>query len=101
MVFQGEKEDQVCSEYIELFFQHLLTIPEVRGFELVEKFLEFSDRRDFLKHLNTLYGSAREQDIREMYHKEGTVGTAVTGTLMTFAKNAAAFAKQDLECLDE
>ena len=36
-----------------------------------------------------------------MYHQQGTANTCVNAELMTFVKNATAFARHDLECLDE
>ena len=91
----------MCTEYIDLFFAHLLKVPELKGFEVVEKFLELSNRKDFLKYLNTSYKLKKREDVKEMVHEAGRVRTEVTATLITFTKNAAAFAKTDRACLDE
>ncbi len=101
MVFDGENEEQVSSEYIELFFEHLLKIPEMKGFEPLERFLELSDRKDFLKYLNALYKLPKQQNLKEMIHESGVAQTGVSAELLTFTKNATAFARLDHECLDE
>lgn len=101
MLFEGEKEDQVCTEYIELFFKHLVKIPELKGFEVVEKFLELTDRKDFRKYLNEWYNSNKRMEIDEMIHQSGVVNVHVTADLMTFSKNASMFARQDRESLDK
>ena len=101
IIFQGENEDQVCTEYIELFFKHLVKIPELKGFEVVEKFLEFTDRKDFLKYLNEWYSSNKTMEISEMIHEDGVVNVHVTSELMTFFKNTNVFARQDREALDK
>ena len=79
----------------------MFKLPEVRGFEPLEKFLSFSDRRDFLVYLNSLYKLKKQEDLHEMYHQSGTADTSINATLVTFVKNSTAFAKLDLECLDE
>ncbi len=101
VIFEGENEEQVCSHYIELFFEHLIKIPELRGFEPVEKFLELSERQDFLKYLNALYKANRQTVIKELVHSGGAVCTDVVPELITFSKNAGTFARLDRESLDE
>ncbi len=78
-----------------------MEVPELRGFEPVEKFLELSERQDFLKYLNALYKSDRQEVVKNMVHSGGAVNTDVTPELITFSKNATAFARQDREDLDE
>jgi len=101
IVFDGENEEQVSKEYIELFFEHLLKIPEMRGFEPLEKFLEFGDRVDFLKYINRLFKIPKQEKLTEMFHTSGKAATTITADLITFEKNATAFARNDLEGLDE
>jgi len=101
IIFNGEKEDQVCKEYIELFFKHLVKVPELKGFEIVEKFLELSDRKDFMIYLNRLYKTTKTLEINEMVHKSGIAKINVSSDVITFSKNAATFAKNDRESLDK
>jgi hypothetical protein len=76
-------------------------VREFRGFEVVEKFLELSDRQDFLTYLNRWYKGKKQEELKEMVHEGGQVKTNVTASLIIQAKNAAAFARQDREYLDE
>ncbi len=101
MLFEGEKEEQVCTEYIDLFFKHMVMMPELRGFEVVEKFLELSDRKDFLKYLNTWFKSNKNLEIEEMIHKSGSANIRISSELVTFCKNSTVFAKHDRDALDE
>ena len=101
ILFAGEKEDQVCTEYIELFFKHLVKIPELKGFDVVEKFLELTDRKDFRRYLNEWYNSNKTMELTEMVHQSGMVNVHVSSDLITFSKNANMFARQDRESLDK
>ena len=75
-------------------------MPELKGFEVVEKFLELSDRKDFITYLNNLYKTSKQQELEEMVHQNGSANINLNADLITFSKNATSFAKHDREGLD-
>lgn len=78
-----------------------MLLPELKTFEVVQAFLELTNRKEFLAYLNRWYSSKRQEKVEDMIHQAGKADTDVTPQLITFSKNAGAFAERDRECLDE
>lgn len=67
----------------------------------MQTFLELTNRKDFLLYLNRWYSTRKQEELEDMIHESGQAKLHLTPDLITFSKNAGAFAKKDREYLDE